>query len=80
MKNFRKGKCLFELILLFNIVFYAKIKRNWWNIKFRCVAKCNGEYNGRWSKTMVGYGPEDDYFAIELTYNYKVKDYDNGKL
>ena len=25
---------------------------------------------GAWSKTMIGYGPEDTCFALELTYNY----------
>lgn len=24
---------------------------------------------------MIGYGPEDDHFVIELTYNYGVKSY-----
>lgn len=27
---------------------------------------------------MVGYGPEDDHFVIELTYNYGVKSYEKG--
>jgi len=40
-----------------------------------CDAQCNGPYNNRWSKTMIGYGPEDDHFVIELTYNYGVKSY-----
>lgn len=35
-------------------------------------------YDGRWSKTMVGYGVEDENFVIELTYNYGVKSYDKG--
>ncbi len=35
-----------------------------------CKASCNGPYDGRWSKTMVGYGPEDVNFVVELTYNY----------
>ena len=36
-----------------------------------CKASCNGPYDGKWSKTMVGYGPEDDNFVVELTYNYR---------
>lgn len=43
-----------------------------------CEASCNGPYNTRWSKTMMGYGPEDNYFAIELTYNYPIRSYDLG--
>ena len=35
-------------------------------------------YDGRWSKTMVGYGAEDDYFVVELTYNYGIKNYTLG--
>lgn len=35
-------------------------------------------YGGRWSKTMVGYGPEDKTFAMELTYNYGVPAYEKG--
>ena len=35
-------------------------------------------YDGKWSKTMVGYGPEDDHFAVELTYNYGIKAYKRG--
>lgn len=43
-----------------------------------CEAQCNGAYEGRWSKTMVGYGPEDNHFVVELTYNYGIKSYDRG--
>lgn len=35
-------------------------------------------YAGRWSKTMVGYGPEDNHFVVELTYNYGINSYDRG--
>lgn len=35
-------------------------------------------YDGKWSKTMVGFGPEDDHFVAELTYNYGVGDYQLG--
>ncbi|KAI8507578.1 Glyoxalase domain-containing protein 4 [Branchiostoma belcheri] len=43
-----------------------------------CKASCNGPYDGRWSKTMVGYGPEDNYFVVELTYNYGLSTYKLG--
>ncbi|EGD72430.1 juvenile hormone binding protein [Salpingoeca rosetta] len=43
-----------------------------------CDAQCNGPYDGKWSKSMVGYGPEDNHFVVELTYNYGVKHYDLG--
>lgn len=43
-----------------------------------CEAKCNGPYDNRWSKTMVGYGDESTHFVIELTYNYGVKSYKWG--
>jgi len=43
-----------------------------------CEAMCNGPYDNRWSKTMIGYGPESDNFVIELTYNYGVKQYEMG--
>ncbi|KAF2886214.1 hypothetical protein ILUMI_19958 [Ignelater luminosus] len=43
-----------------------------------CDAACNGPYANRWSKTMVGYGPEDTHFVVELTYNYTVKSYEKG--
>lgn len=43
-----------------------------------CEAACNGPYAGKWSKTMIGYGPEDDHFVMELTYNYSVGSYKLG--
>ncbi|KAJ7308820.1 hypothetical protein JRQ81_008088 [Phrynocephalus forsythii] len=43
-----------------------------------CKATCNGPYDGKWSKTMVGYGPEDNHFVAELTYNYGVGQYRLG--
>lgn len=33
---------------------------------------------GAWSKTMIGYGPEEQNFALELTYNYGIDGYKNG--
>ncbi|XP_078536006.1 glyoxalase domain-containing protein 4 [Lissotriton helveticus] len=43
-----------------------------------CKASCNGPYDGKWSKTMVGFGPEDDHFVVELTYNYGLGEYRLG--
>uniref|UniRef100_H2YQ11 VOC domain-containing protein n=1 Tax=Ciona savignyi TaxID=51511 RepID=H2YQ11_CIOSA len=43
-----------------------------------CKATCNGPYDGKWSKTMIGYGCEDDHFVCELTYNYGIGDYPLG--
>lgn len=43
-----------------------------------CEAACNGPYDGRWSKTMVGYGPEETHFVVELTYNYNIGSYQLG--
>ena len=36
-------------------------------------------YDGKWSKTMIGYGPEDNHFVCELTYNYGISKYPLGK-
>lgn len=43
-----------------------------------CEAACNGPYSNKWSKTMIGYGPEDTHFVLELTYNYSVGQYKLG--
>ena len=43
-----------------------------------CDAACNGPYYGKWSKTMSGYGDEDESFVVELTYNYAEKAYALG--
>ncbi|XP_067651347.1 glyoxalase domain-containing protein 4-like [Haliotis asinina] len=43
-----------------------------------CKASCNGPYDGKWSKSMVGYGPEDNHFVVELTYNYGIGSYKVG--
>lgn len=39
---------------------------------------CFRPYDNRWSKTMIGYGPEDNHFVIELTYNYNIDSYERG--
>lgn len=38
-----------------------------------CDASCNGKYNNPWSKSMIGYGPESENFALEIVYNYGIK-------
>lgn len=43
-----------------------------------CEAACNGPYDGKWSKSMVGFGPEDSHFVVELTYNYGIGSYKLG--
>lgn len=43
-----------------------------------CEAQCNGAYSRPWSKTMVGQGPENEYFVFELTYNYGIRNYEKG--
>eukprot|EP00435_Cladocopium_sp_Y103_P063884 s719_g25.t1 len=43
-----------------------------------CAITCNGEFDTPWSKTMIGYGPEDESFCLELTYNYGVDNYKVG--
>ncbi|CAP37261.1 Protein CBR-GLOD-4 [Caenorhabditis briggsae] len=43
-----------------------------------CEASCNGPYDERWSKTMIGYGSEDEHFVLELTYNYPIHKYELG--
>ncbi|CAH1800426.1 unnamed protein product [Owenia fusiformis] len=43
-----------------------------------CEATCNGPYDGKWSKSMVGFGPEDNHFVVELTYNYGIGTYKLG--
>merc|ERR1719499_2703471 len=43
-----------------------------------CAITCNGAFESPWSKTMVGYGPEDASYCLELTYNYDVETYEAG--
>ena len=45
-----------------------------------CKATCNGPYQNKWSKTMIGYGPESCNFVLEITYNYPVDKYRLGKI
>lgn len=43
-----------------------------------CPITCNGNFDTRWSKTMVGYTTEDKGYALELTFNYGVATYDKS--
>lgn len=43
-----------------------------------CAITCNGTFRTPWSKTMVGYGPEDEGYCLELTYNYGISGYEPG--
>mmetsp|Transcript_62663 Transcript_62663/g.149525 ORF Transcript_62663/g.149525 Transcript_62663/m.149525 type:complete len:427 (-) Transcript_62663:256-1536(-) len=43
-----------------------------------CAITCNGEFPTPWSKTMIGYGPEDENYCLELTYNYGIDEYERG--
>ncbi|XP_017872046.1 PREDICTED: glyoxalase domain-containing protein 4 [Drosophila arizonae] len=66
-----KNSFFFRTILGMQVLRHEEFKEG-------CDAECNGPYDNRWSKTMVGYGPEKSHFVIELTYNYGVKSYDLG--
>ncbi len=44
------------------------------DFKEGCEAQCNGPYDNRWSKTMIGYGSENEAFNLEITYNYTHKE------
>ena len=53
-------------------MFHVTVKVIYWS-----VLMCS-PYDGKWSKSMVGYGAEDDHFVVELTYNYGIKNYNKG--
>ena len=40
-----------------------------------CEITCNGAFANPWSKTMVGYAPEDEAFCLEVTTNHGVSSY-----
>eukprot|EP01043_Picozoa_sp_COSAG02_P048548 COSAG02_NODE_4779_length_4988_cov_1.897116_5_plen_370_part_00 len=44
-----------------------------------CPITCNGAFENPWSKTMVGTLTEDKAYALELTHNYGVAQYDSGR-
>ncbi|XP_017004392.2 glyoxalase domain-containing protein 4 [Drosophila takahashii] len=66
-----KNSFFFRQILGMTVLRHEEFKEG-------CDAECNGPYDNRWSKTMVGYGPESSHFVIELTYNYGVSSYEMG--
>ena len=41
-------------------------------------AQRHGSYYGRYSKTTVGYEPDSEAFALEITYAYAVGEYELG--
>lgn len=45
-----------------------------------CEATCNGAYQNRWSKSMIGYHFEHTHFIFEIVYNYSMagKKYEMG--
>eukprot|EP00401_Gymnodinium_catenatum_P028783 CAMPEP_0117518030 /NCGR_PEP_ID=MMETSP0784-20121206/31918_1 /TAXON_ID=39447 /ORGANISM="" /LENGTH=457 /DNA_ID=CAMNT_0005313931 /DNA_START=54 /DNA_END=1427 /DNA_ORIENTATION=- len=43
-----------------------------------CAITCNGAFSTAWSKTMIGYGCEDENYCLELTYNYGIGSYETG--
>ncbi|KAM5274635.1 glyoxalase domain-containing protein 4 isoform 6-T6 [Ctenodactylus gundi] len=67
----------FQTVHFFRDVLGMKVLRHE-EFEEGCKAACNGPYDGKWSKTMVGFGPEDDHFVAELTYNYGIGDYKLG--
>nr|ADG64911.1 hypothetical protein GA25437 [Drosophila pseudoobscura] len=69
--NRAKNAFFFRSILGMKVLRHEEFKEG-------CDAECNGPYDNRWSKTMVGYGPESSHFVIELTYNYGVTSYEMG--
>jgi catechol 2,3-dioxygenase-like lactoylglutathione lyase family enzyme len=44
-----------------------------------CPITCNGAFENPWSKTMVGTLTEDRAYALELTHNYGVAEYETGR-
>ncbi|PVD32776.1 hypothetical protein C0Q70_08222 [Pomacea canaliculata] len=81
-----KGRALHFVFKIGNRIDNAKFYRDILGMKYLrheefdegCKASCNGPYDGKWSKSMVGYGPEDNYFVVELTYNYGIDSYKLG--
>lgn len=43
-----------------------------------CKLNCNGPYDAKWSKTVIGYGNENHHFVMEFAYNYGIKSYELG--
>jgi len=69
--NLKKSMEFYEDILGLRVLRHEEFESG-------CEATCNGPYAGQWSKTMIGYGPEKENFALELTYNYGIDSYEFG--
>ncbi|CAB1109782.1 unnamed protein product [Ectocarpus sp. CCAP 1310/34] len=69
--SLKKSMTFFENVLGLKVLRHEEFDEG-------CEATCNGPYGGAWSKTMIGYGPEEESFALELTYNYGIDGYKNG--
>uniref|UniRef100_A0A674ACD2 Glyoxalase domain containing 4 n=1 Tax=Salmo trutta TaxID=8032 RepID=A0A674ACD2_SALTR len=63
--------CCFFYVLCMTILRHKELQEG-------CKATCKGPYDGKWSKTTFGFGPEDDDFVAELIYNYRVGEYRLG--
>lgn len=69
--NLKKSLDFFENVLALRVLRHEEFATG-------CEATCNGPYGGAWSKTMIGFVPEDKGFALELTYNYGIDSYEFG--
>ncbi|KAF0982182.1 hypothetical protein FDP41_012043 [Naegleria fowleri] len=69
--NYSKSKQFYETEL-------GMIEQRHEHFDAGCEAACNGRYNTSWTKTMIGYGPEDKHFVLELTANFGIKSYKLG--
>ncbi|CAN0021241.1 unnamed protein product [Discosporangium mesarthrocarpum] len=69
--NLRTSMNFFEKVLGLKVLRHEEFETG-------CEATCNGRYAGAWSKTMIGFGPEKENFALELTYNYGIDSYKFG--
>ncbi|CAM9924748.1 unnamed protein product, partial [Heterosigma akashiwo] len=69
--NLKKSMHFYENVLGLQVLRHEEFKSG-------CEATCNGPYAGAWSKTMIGRGPEEQHFALELTYNYGIDAYRAG--
>jgi hypothetical protein len=57
--------------------FSVGVRLNGISLSFVSICS-NGPFARPWSKTMVGYGPEDKNFVLELAFNYGITDYKIG--
>jgi len=72
-----RSSSLYESITFFQKTFGMRVLRHEENDE-PCPLTCNGEFEAAWSKTMVGFETEDKAFALEVTYNYGIDEYDTG--